>query len=685
MSLDIFKQENCKAFYGPMVINSNADPHRFRSKIKSYNWTGCLQIEDTKLNNVEFLGKVNLFKPIDGCHNRIQRNKRLCLTEMLDFLFVRFKEVAVWENSKPCQYDCIGGNVTDDYLMRLGRCNRVHGDLIISGWDGPPVYVEMLRKIIHIRGRLIIENSVELGHFDYFSSLETITPITGNTTAIILKNNGDLNALPMPKLKDIKISYDDPRVLIISTPGLLERKRNESIKTTSTPMEDDTIQQERENKRLPMTNKSPSELKNGRYLLPTSEGSEDSMGIVLGVVLILVMFFILFGLMIFLIVRTHRRIFSLPTIILTDDSKKTLASISEDISSIDPISWSAYDTELIWLPERQTAGADVDEEQKTESEALKSFMVVLAANGRISPYENERNEKLLLQRIQELISYEYVVMIGSGGDVSEVVPRLPNKRHKQKYTDRTAGVTYKLKLIRKRSVSTRTKYYVYKVKCKNKQGYRLMHVVYYDWMDERLPTDFSELLQLVQFCSDKKAICVSDRKKEVLSILHLLFNCVVAAKDVKLSELFQFHNKNCNGAPLDRDEMLFVFRAMIGWAQASSCNMDNKKINEWCDTYSQIANYVRDHPNVRNIVREMITSEVTKTQDNDEGPSENHLEIINEQPAADAVDGQTKQQTENAETTPSIVNEAVGVEAQERVLKTEGDINDAPAGAAVIP
>lgn len=29
--------------------------------------------------------------------------------------------------------------------------------------------------------------------------------------------------------------------------------------------------------------------------------------------------------------------------------------------------------------ERQTAGADVDEEQKTESEALKSFMVVLAA------------------------------------------------------------------------------------------------------------------------------------------------------------------------------------------------------------------------------------------------------------------------------------------------------------------
>lgn len=82
------------------------------------------------------------------------------------------------------------------------------------------------------------------------SETSTVVIIAGNTTAIILKNNGDLNALPMPKLKDIKISYDDPRVLIISTPGLLERKRNESIKTTSTPMEDDTIQQERESKAL---------------------------------------------------------------------------------------------------------------------------------------------------------------------------------------------------------------------------------------------------------------------------------------------------------------------------------------------------------------------------------------------------------------------------------------------------
>lgn len=35
---------------------------------------------------------------------------------------------------------------------------------------------------------------------------------------------------------------------------------------------------------------------------------------------------------------------------------------------------------------------------------------------------------------------------------------------------------------------------------------------------------------------------------------------------------------NCNGAPLDRDELIFVFRLILDWAEKASCRFTNKQV-----------------------------------------------------------------------------------------------------------
>lgn len=32
--------------------------------------------------------------------------------------------------------ECAGGHVSNDYLLMMGKCSTVYGDLIISGWKG---------------------------------------------------------------------------------------------------------------------------------------------------------------------------------------------------------------------------------------------------------------------------------------------------------------------------------------------------------------------------------------------------------------------------------------------------------------------------------------------------------------------------------------------------------------------
>ncbi|KAK6030600.1 receptor L domain protein, partial [Ostertagia ostertagi] len=156
----------------------------------------------------------------------IRGNKRLCLTKELDFIYSLFTGIEVSDNKDSCQSDCIGGAVTDDYLRNMGNCAHVHGDLSISNWKGKPQTVHVLRGIKTIKGQLIINNNQGLGKFDYFSSLEKIEPLNGNQTfLVVVENNPDLTALPMPKLKGIEIKEDDPQVKLVNNPLLFNKSR----------------------------------------------------------------------------------------------------------------------------------------------------------------------------------------------------------------------------------------------------------------------------------------------------------------------------------------------------------------------------------------------------------------------------------------------------------------------------
>ncbi|RCN42641.1 hypothetical protein ANCCAN_11353 [Ancylostoma caninum] len=83
-----------------------------------------------------------------------------------------------------------------------------------------------------------------------------------------------------------------------------------------------------------------------------------------------------------------------------------------------------------------------------------------------------------------------------------------------------------------------------------------------------LRTDVQELLQLVQLCQNSKdSICVSDRHKEVFSLLHLFYNFVVVTETpISLDDAFLLHSAKCNGFFIDRIEMLSVMNFLITWA-----------------------------------------------------------------------------------------------------------------------
>ncbi|KAK5973404.1 hypothetical protein GCK32_004070, partial [Trichostrongylus colubriformis] len=548
-SLQQISTHNCSLYYGSLLVDPKLTTLKMpMSMSNKYDWIGCIHIENTKLKDVNFLRIFRKFTLIRGCKHTISGNKDLCLTEELNFLYRRFTDLRVYNNKESCQRHCLGGLATEDYLKNIGSCTYIHGDLIISDWKEKPPYVQMLRNIKHIKGRLIIRNNKNLGVFDYLSNLETVN-----------------------------------------------RSTQES------------------------NNKHGS--KDEAYTVESMEYGEDGrlkyILITLGIIVVVALVFIvLIILLLFLRSTMSKRTFTLPLIpsSLSKKSKQSLSSMSKEVVSKDPTSWSSSDQEMLWslgVQGRSGAGADVGRTQKKPSESLRAFMIPLAANARL-PFPNTTGyDKLLLHRIGELLKYDYVIMIGSGGDICKIVPRLPsNIGVLSMYIDNRAGATYSFKLVEAYHLSRRTIYYKYEVRDVNKYSTKIMHALHYTWCQERLPTEFDELLQIIQLCSNRKAICVSDRRKEVFSIIHLIFKSVLAGEDVNLVELFQFHLKNCNGSPLDRDEMLFVLRTVIRWSQVASCVLpEDKEVNNWCQSYTQIASFARTHPNVRNIRPEYLLSD----------------------------------------------------------------------------
>ncbi|KAK5973405.1 hypothetical protein GCK32_004071 [Trichostrongylus colubriformis] len=649
-SLRQITSDNCTIFYGPLIVKSTVTslplPHVMENK---YKWTGCILIENTALDSVKFLRMFKYFSAMTRCQHRIRGNKNLCLTKELDFLHSQFfvSNLQISDNKESCKHACTGGTATDEYLKSIAQCSEIYGDLVISGWKSKSRYVENLRSIKHIMGRLIIANNSGLEKFTYFSNLETISARDGKYPFLIVRNNSDLSDLPMPKLNvNIDVRGNDPRLEATGNPLLTRYVTATAADTTkgvrsstdvtsaiySTPKEDmhtssaeavhtklkgytSTLKKHTEAQTVSPTALLPKKVKGAPNIAGTNQESVDIrmqyLLIVVGAVILFTLA-VITSFILFLLFMPGRHSVKLPPLPkLSEESRKILSSLSKEISSKNPIFWSAYDKEVLWEPGRSAAGADTKATGAKSTKSLKALMIPLAANGTLPAKKKLDCDKLLLRRVQEISKYQYVIMVGNGTDVSKIVPRLPNcVGGLSLYIDSKEGATYSYKLVEVYHMSSRTIYHKYEVRNVKKRRKKHIHLLYYEWLEERFPTEFNEILRVLHFCSKKKAICVSNRRKEVFSLLYLIFNIVCAAKQVKMVKIFQFHLRNCNGAPLDREEMLFAFRTVIDWAQETASQLRNDKgMSNWCQIYTKMATFAKSHPNVRFIRHSFLTGD----------------------------------------------------------------------------
>ncbi|ETN83053.1 hypothetical protein NECAME_01852, partial [Necator americanus] len=200
-------------------------------------------------------------------------------------------------------------------------------------------------------------------------------------------------------------------------------------------------------------------------------------------------------------------------------------------------------------------------------------------------------DKPLQRRVQQLLEYDYVVMIGSTSDIGKVIPRLPSVIGQLSlYIDGRSDMSVAYKLLGMTYMSANIIFYKYEARNVRKRSQKNVNVLFYQWERKRLPTEFSELLQLLRLCYNKKVVTMCERQKKggILHALHdvpssvilkdsfayrRIFPAASSSLKVKLTKKLSCDNRPeaCNGAPLDRHEMLYVMRFMLDWGQQASC------------------------------------------------------------------------------------------------------------------
>ncbi|KAK5975389.1 hypothetical protein GCK32_014935, partial [Trichostrongylus colubriformis] len=207
-----------------------------------------------------------------------------------------------------------------------------------------------------------------------------------------------------------------------------------------------------------------------------------------------------------------------------------------------------------------------------------------------------------MARLESLLPYKLVVMISKRDNVADIVPFMPNEIGTfHCYEGNESLIT--LKLLSLVYIGERTLGYVYRVITvtghKKKETKKLWRVILYVWDQPRLLIEFGELLQLLKVYTDRKCVFVSNRRKEVFAMLHLIYTYVVVLQQaIGVEEAFRFHTDNCNGAPLDSYEMLCVMAFILEWAhQSYSIPKDlAQKHAEWCYTYARMSDFSKSHP-----------------------------------------------------------------------------------------
>ncbi|KJH40377.1 hypothetical protein DICVIV_13672 [Dictyocaulus viviparus] len=239
-------------------------------------------------------------------------------------------------------------------------------------------------------------------------------------------------------------------------------------------------------------------------------------------------------------------------------------------------------------------------------------MLPLAINGKITMKENF----LIAERIKSILSKEVVIMIGNEKVPSCVLPSLPHEVNDE-YTYHYLTTYYSFKLEESNVMAPSTFKYVYGVvitKHKEKPIKQVVTVYYFRWKSlfitdnkvlrdkRRMPSEYDEILQLAMVYKPGETICISNRRKEVFSLLHMFYTfCYIMKEPIGFIDALQLHTEKCNGSMLDRDELLFVMAVIMEWAFQSDSLTDglDESHREWCHSYAIMAAFMRKNPNIR--------------------------------------------------------------------------------------
>ncbi|EYC23068.1 hypothetical protein Y032_0016g3108 [Ancylostoma ceylanicum] len=247
---------------------------------------------------------------------------------------------------------------------------------------------------------------------------------------------------------------------------------------------------------------------------------------------------------------------------------------------------------------------------------LKEHMLPMAANGRVPSNDNF----LLFERVKAVMSNDVVIFIGNEKHPCCVLPDIPielKKEHTYKYK----GTTHSFQLVRIKQMAPCTHEFSYLVttvaKGSKKQEKKTKNIVYYRWDNRIMPLEYDEILQLAMLYKPERTICISNRRKEVFSLIHMFHTyCCILKEEITVSDVLQLHTEKCNGSILDRNELVFVMAVIMEWAyQSRSLPNDLKKKHmEWCHSYAIMAKWMRNNPNIKYIHPDYLTKLDAKTR-----------------------------------------------------------------------
>ncbi|KAK5982767.1 hypothetical protein GCK32_003717 [Trichostrongylus colubriformis] len=584
--------EGCKKVYGTILVSRTISKVERSSKVTAVELVGCLQIVNTILTNVDFLEDIATFTLIEKtCSYEIFKNPRLCIKEPLR-LKKKFPRLSIVQ-SNDCYTICEGGRVDDVYLDMMYGCKEINGSLIIRSLRRRPSRIDNLDSVTKIRGTLEIKNTKSLGDFS-MANLKEVTSEKG--PAIHVTGNARLKSLSFPRLNKLE-SPDDIKVDITNNPRMGMKKQQ--VLTLY------KLAHGKHHTRIEYTDSSS--------IFDRIENYKMYIIIALLVLLILLLLLCISALLIAKHIKKRQIYnkdgFPYPPYRLEKPSKEILAGWVKEITNKNPLIWRCMDREVIW-PYHKGDGTHKDIEVLVANNAsfLKEHMLPLAANASIPGSDNF----LLSERVKAMVSKDVVIMIGSEREPSCVLPHLPHEVSKE-HTYKYLGTTHSFKLIRSKKMAPCTVLYTYDVEKKPKDKpaqRRTLKVYYYRWEKRRLPVEFDEILQVAMLYKPEYTVCVSERRKEVFSLIHMLHTfCHTLQENIGLVDALQLHTEKCNGSVLDRNELVYVMAVIMEWAYQSRSVPPNLKQNhvEWCHSYAIMAKFMRNNPNIKWIHPDYLT------------------------------------------------------------------------------